>query len=78
MGPLFDDDGKPLGPEILEDIVKERYFISKRLNVSYEDTGKMSVLERRLILKFIADEIAEEKKQLEDIQNSRSYRKRSR
>ena len=71
MGPLFDDDGNPTGPIEFERIVKERYFISKRLNTSYLDTGNITVLERNLLLKFISEEIEQEEKMVEEIRNTK-------
>ena len=65
LGRLIDDDGTNLGSEQYEIIVKERYLISKRLNTSYSDTGDISVHERRLLLKYIADEINQEQEQME-------------
>ena len=42
-------DGKLYAPERFNQIVRERYEISKRINTSYADTGKISVKERMLI-----------------------------
>lgn len=60
MGPRFDKDGNPTGPIEYEQIVKERYYISKRTNTSYLDVGDISVLERRLLMKFITEEVKQE------------------
>ena len=69
---MTDEDGKPTGPIEYESIVKERYLISKRLNTSYTDTGEISVHERKLLLKYIADEIAKEQEALDKSQQQRS------
>lgn len=71
MGPRFDSEGNPLGPKEYENIVKERYFISKKTNTSYLDVGDISVHERKLLMKFIADEI----KQEQDFINSKMKNK---
>lgn len=73
LGPLYDKEGNPTGPEEFERIVKERYYISKRTNTSYKDVGDISVLERRLLIKFIVDEIQQEQEMIEK-QNSKSKR----
>ena len=66
LGPRFDSEGNPTGPQEYENIVKERYLISKRTNTSYTDIGDISVLERRLLMNFIAEEIEQEKKFIEE------------
>ena len=38
-------------------IVKERYFISRSINTSYSDVGKITPTERKYILEFISDEV---------------------
>lgn len=38
-------------------IVKERYFISRSINTSYNDVGKITPTERKYILEFISDEV---------------------
>lgn len=74
LGPQFDESGKPLGPIEFERIAKERYFISRRLNTSYIDTGQITVLERNLLLKFISEEIAEEEKLLNEARENAKKR----
>lgn len=73
LGPKLDEDGNPTGPIEYEGIVKERYLISKRMNTSYSDLGSISVHERRLLLKFIGEEIAQEKEAI----NSLNYKNKS-
>lgn len=67
-------DGKPYGPIRYEEIVKERYIISKTINTSYNDTGKITPLERRYILKYIIDERKKEEEQWKEMKE-RSNRK---
>ena len=69
LGPLFDENGEPTGPVEYENLVKERYLISKRLHTSYTDTGDISVHERKLLLKYISDEINKEKEALSKQRN---------
>lgn len=38
-------------------IVKERYFISRSINTSYNDVGRITPTERKYILEFISDEV---------------------
>lgn len=58
-------DGKPYGPHRFKEIVKERYLISKNINTSYNDIGKMTPIERDYIIEFIADEIKRSKELIE-------------
>ncbi len=61
-------DGKPYGPIRYKEIVRERYLISKNMNTSYNEVGKITPLERGYLLEFIADEIQRSKKVIEDKQ----------
>ena len=74
LGRIIDENGNPTGPEEYENLVKERYLISKRLNTSYTDTGNISVHERRLLLKYIADEINKEQEAIEKNSLKKKYR----
>lgn len=69
LGSFFDqqqtEDGKPYGPIRFKQIVKERYLISKNINTSYNDIGKLTPIERKYILEFIADEIKRENEAFE-------------
>lgn len=71
MGPLIDEDGNSLCPTLFETIVKERYIIAKKANISYSDTGDMSVLERKLLIKFITEELEAQNKAMAEAKASR-------
>ena len=47
--------------ERYKNLQKERYYISKFCNMSYEDTGRMAVVERDLVLESIQAEIKAER-----------------
>ena len=53
MDPQFTSDGEPFGPVRYAQIVEERYLISKYINTSYLDLGKISYVERQYLLNFI-------------------------
>lgn len=59
-------DGKSVGQEQYENIVKQRYAIARTLNCSYESVGNMSPVEKNFIIKYINDEYEERKKQLDE------------
>lgn len=61
-------DGEIYATKRFDQIVKERYEISKRINTSYEDTGKITVKERALILQFIEEDIKHDNKVIEQAQ----------
>lgn len=65
---IKDKDGKikPYGPVRFKQIVQERYLISKNINTSYNDVGKMSPTERRYILEFMSEEMEKTKKMIEE------------
>lgn len=69
MDPKLTKDGQPYGPYRYKEIVQERYFISKNINTSYNDIGKITPTEREYILKFIVDEQKQAKKRLDEMTN---------
>lgn len=56
MDPQLTNDGKPYGPFRYKEIVRERWFISKNINTSYNDLGKITPRERDYLIDFIIDE----------------------
>jgi len=50
-------NGEPYGPHRYREIVKERYYIAKQGNISYIETGKMTPMERELILEYILEDL---------------------
>ncbi len=74
LDPQLTEEGEPYGPAKYKEIVRERFFISKHSNISYSDTGKMSPTEREYIKGFIRDELKEQQKII-DKMNERSGRK---
>lgn len=50
-------NGKPYGPFRFKEIVRERYLISKNMNTSYNEVGKITPIERSYLIEFIADEV---------------------
>ena len=60
-------DGNPYGPARYKELVRERYFISKSMNTSYNELGKITPLERKYILEFIVEEKEREQKAIEEL-----------
>lgn len=54
---------------ILENIVQEKYYITKFLNTSYLDTDEITHVERNMLLKFIKDDKEREVKQIKNLRN---------
>lgn len=71
MGQLEDENGKSISPILFEAIVKERYLIAKKANISYADTGSMSVSERKMLIKFITEEIEAHNKAIAEMQSKK-------
>lgn len=73
MDPQLTKDGKPYGPSRYKELVKERYLISKAMNTSYNDIGKITPLERQYIIEFIIEERKKEeeliKKRIDEVKN---------
>ena len=62
-------DGKPYGPVRYEQLVYERYIISKATHTSYLDTGKLTPKEREYIIKYVLDEKKMQDDAIKEIQN---------
>lgn len=54
---------------LLENLVKERYYITKFLHTSYLDTDEITHVERNMLLKFIKDDKEQEVKQIKNLRN---------
>ena len=71
MDPQLTPDGKPYAPVRYEQIVEERYLISKHIHTSYKDLGDVTPLERKYLLKFIERDLVREnelrQKQLQNL-----------
>lgn len=65
LDPQLTKDGKPYGPFRYKEIVRERYLISKNMNTSYNEIGKITPLERRYIMEFLVDEVKQTKEAIE-------------
>lgn len=68
LDPQKTSDGRPYGPIRYEQLVKERYLISKIIHTSYIDTGKLTPTERNYILKYMVDEANQQKERMKEIQ----------
>ena len=55
---------------LLQDITKEKYYITKFTHTSFIDIDEITYLERNMILKFITEEKEAEQKQLMKLKNS--------
>lgn len=50
---------------ILENLTKEKYIISKKLNTSYVELDEITPIERKMILKFITEDLKEQSDAME-------------
>lgn len=66
MDPQLTSEGNPYGPARFEEIVRERYLISKHCNTSYTDLDKVSPIERQYLLSFIYDELQKQQELIEE------------
>ena len=71
MDPKKTDDGKIWAKERFLAIIKERHFISSRLNTSYNDVGKISPFERGKIISYIAEEDDKTQKLIDEAKQQR-------
>lgn len=68
LDPQFNSDGTPYAPKRFKDLVLERYYITKNSHISYEDTGKMTYQERKLIIGFIKEQLAAQEEAMKEAQ----------
>lgn len=66
MDPQLTKDGRPYAPYRFKEIARERYIISKAINTSYNDIGKITPTERNYILEFISDDIKRSQQMFDD------------
>lgn len=65
-------DGKPVANILYENIVRERYIISKQLNTSYTDTASITPTERKMLIKYIIEDAKRRKEDMEAARQARS------
>lgn len=70
------DEGKPYGPIRYKNIARERYLISKHTNTSYEDTSRITPLERGYILEFITEDLERQKEMYDKAREEARNKKR--
>ena len=68
-------DGKPYGPELYKELVRESYIITKNTNTSYTDLMNITPTERKYLLEFIKEEFEQVQKlrneQMEQLKQAR-------
>ena len=63
-------DGKLYAPLRFEQIIEERYQISKHINTSYKDLGEITPTERKYLLEFIKRDLEHEQKLIQEKMNN--------
>lgn len=76
LDPELTSDGKPYGPYRYKQLTQERYILVKHAHVTYEDTGKMTPTERKLMLQFLIDDGKRQKEALEAAKNQRANQRK--
>lgn len=56
----------PYAPKRFKEIIQERYIISKMINTSYNDIGRITPQERKCLIEFIIDEQEKRKQALKE------------
>lgn len=72
LDPQSTSDGKPYKPWKFTELVRERYFISKNINTSYNDVGKISPKERDILTHIILDEIKQANEKIKQIKEGKN------
>ena len=63
---LINKEDAPYNIKRYKEIIKERYLISKNLNTSYTDLGKITPYERRCLIEFLAEDAQRAERQLKE------------
>ena len=67
-------NGEPYGPKRLQELIRQRYLISKFLHTSYNEVGEMSPTEREslilLIQKDVEADAARKKQEYEQMRSA--------
>lgn len=56
---------------LLETITKEKYLISKKIHTSFLDLDEITPLERKMILKFIIEDLKEQNAAMERVKTAK-------
>ena len=64
-------NGKPYAPERFQEIIEERYQISKRIHTSYNELGEVTPREREMLLKLIARDIVHDNDVMKNLLNTK-------
>lgn len=56
---------------ILESLTKEKYIVTKKTHTSYTDLDEITPLERKMILKFITEDLKEQNAAIEKAKAAR-------
>ena len=67
FSPLMDAEGRPFQPKRVQEIIQERYYISKYMHTSYVDVGLITPQERECLLGIINKEKEIESKAIDEI-----------
>ena len=70
MDPQKTKNGSPYGPYRYEELVRERYLISKTINTSYFDVGKLTPTERNYIIKYMIDEMKQQQEKIKELKEN--------
>ena len=69
LDPLLTSDGKPYAPLRFQQIIEERYQISKHTHTSYTDLADISPTERKYLIEFIKRDLEHQNKLIQDKTN---------
>ena len=75
LDPKYNKDGTLYGHKRFKEIVRERYFISKKCHTSYNEVGEITPYERKYLIEFIIEEIEKEKQALEEKKAQKTYKR---
>ena len=64
-------DGKPFAPLRLKQIVKENFFLTRHLHITYSDLMDMTPTERKYLIDFLVEDFQRQKEQREAYEASR-------
>ena len=70
IDPIYDENGKPYSQTRYNELIKEKYIISQKSKVSYDEINNITPSERQTIAYMISEDLRKEKEALESRKNT--------
>ena len=69
IDPVYDKDGSLYAPKRYNELIREKYYISQKTKISYNDINAMTPSERKMVAQMILEDMKREKEALDSRMN---------